>query len=206
MATDDKNKTDNLIVGGYQFLSENDSQKATMDSSKIKLLEARAKVSKPGDIKAVYEKAIENKIFKTPIGWGYLIGLRNRLLECGYSEEDIIPIPVDVSFTRHSALENLAVKQRIKPEKKSNKDFKRIFPIVLSIMLALLVVIMFIIAATGENDNIINYKRNVTNRYAAWEQNLKEREKAVRQAEKKLGITDTSSYYDDTDIEAGQEE
>ena len=59
---------------------------------------------------------------------------------------------------------------------------------------------MFVIAVTGENDNIINYKSNVTNRYAAWEQDLKEREKAVRAAEKKLGIQDTSTYYEDTDI------
>ena len=60
-----------------------------------------------------------------------------------------------------------------------------------------MVIIMFIIAITGETDNIINYKSNVTNRYAAWEQDLKEREKAVRIAEKRLGIEDTSSYYED---------
>ena len=53
-------------------------------------------------------------------------------------------------------------------------------------------------AATGENDNIINYKSNVTNRYSSWEQDLTEREKKVRQAEKELGIEDTSEYYDES--------
>ena len=81
MATDKKDPKSNYIVGGYEFMSEIDAQKADMDLSKIKLLQARAKVSRPSDIKAVYEKAIENKIFKTPIGWNYLSGLREKLLE-----------------------------------------------------------------------------------------------------------------------------
>lgn len=206
MATDDKNTSNNLIVEGFLFISENDARKAEMDISKVKLLQKKANVSRPVDIKAVYEKAIENKIFKTPLGWRYLTDLRSKLLSCGYKDEDIIPIPMEISFTRHSAIENLAVRQRIKPEKEKNLEFKRIFPIVLNIVLALLVILMFIIAATSENDNIINYKSNITNRYASWEQDLKERERAVRQAEKKLGITDTSSYYEDTENTALQED
>ncbi len=197
MAAIDNNEKSN-IVGGYEFLSETDADKANMDLSKIKLLESRVKVSRPKDMLAVYQKAIENKIFKTPIGWRYLIDLRERLLDSGFSEDDLIPIPVEVSFTRHSAFENLTVKQRIKPEKEKEKlEFKRIFPIVLDVVLVILVILMFIIAATSENDNIINYKRNVTNRYSAWDEELKEREKAVREAEKKLGIESSEGYHED---------
>ena len=195
---DDENKKQDNTVGGFEFVSENDAQKGQMDLSKINLLESRVKASRPGDIKAVYEKAIENKIFKTPIGWGYLMGLRKKLLESGFKEEDLIPIPLNVSITRHSAMENLTVRQRIIPDdSKKVSPFRRIFPIVLDIVLAILVVVMFLIAASGENDNIINYKRNVTNRYSSWEQDLTDREKAVREAEKRLGIEDTSSYYED---------
>ncbi len=198
MAADDRDNSKKLIVGGYEFMSENDAQKAEMDMSKINLLNSRVKASRPGDIKAVYEKAIENKIFKTPIGWGYLVGRRQKLLEAGFTEGEIIPIPLNVSMTRHSAMENLTVAQRIKVEKpKKNLEFKRVFPIVLDIILAILVVVMFLIAATGENDNIINYKSNITNRYSSWEQDLTERERKVREEEKKLGIEDTSEYYNE---------
>ena len=200
MATDDKTLSDNFIVEGYQFTSEADAQKATMDASKIKLLQSRVKASKPTDIKAVYEKAIENKIFKTPIGWEYLINLRKKLIESGYDQNEIIPIPLEVSFTRHSALADLAVKQRIKPDNpKKNVDFIKILSIILNVVLFIMVILMFVIAATSESDNIINYKKNVTNEYASWDQDLKEREKKVREAEKKLGIEDTSSYYEETD-------
>ena len=196
---DDENKKQDLAVGGYEFVSGDDAQKGQMDLSKIRLLEARAKVSRPAEIKAVYEKAIENKIFKTPIGWGYLMDLRKKLLESGFKEEDLIPIPLNVSITRHSAMENLTARQRIDADSaKKNSPFRRVFPIILNIVLAILVIVMFFIAASSENDNIINYRRNITNRYSGWEQDLTEREKAVREAEKRLGIQDTSSYYEDT--------
>ena len=198
MATDEKNRKISFIVGGYEFMSEEDAKKAELDLSKIKLLEARVKASRPNDIKAVYEKSIENKIFKTPIGWGYLCGLREKLLQSGFIEEDLVPIPLNISMTRHSALENLNVRQRIKVEEpKRNIEFRKVFPIVLDVVLAILVILMFVVAVTGENDNILNYKRNVTNRYASWEEDLKEREKRVRQAEKRLGIEDTSDYYEE---------
>lgn len=200
MATDDKNTVSNLIVGGYHFISQEDAAKAQTDISKIKMLRTRVKADKPAEIKMLYEKAIENKIFRTPIGWGYLMDLKRKLIAGGYKEEDIIPIPVDISFTRHSAIENINVKQRIKPEKKEEKiNYFKIISLALNVVLAILVVLMFVIASTSENDNIINYKSNITNRYASWEQDLKEREKTVRQAEKKLGIEDTSSYYDGTE-------
>ncbi|MBO6196725.1 MAG: hypothetical protein J6O03_04485 [Butyrivibrio sp.] len=199
MAADEEKGREKFIVGGYEFLSENDAQKASMDLSKINLLEARVKASRPVDIKAVYEKSIENKIFKTPIGWEYLVGLRRKLLESGYKEEDLIPIPLNVSMTRHSAMDTLNVKQRILPqEPKKEANFKTIFSIILNIVLLILVGVMFYITITAETDNIINYRKNITNRYAGWEQELSDREKAVREAEKRLGIEGSKGYDEDT--------
>ena len=83
--------------------------------------------------------------------------------------------------------------------RENGKIWKRVFPIVLDVVLAILVVVMFLIAASSENDNIINYKRNVTNRFSSWEQELTERERKVREAEKNLGIESPSAYYEDTE-------
>ncbi|MBR4356409.1 MAG: hypothetical protein IKQ00_00640, partial [Butyrivibrio sp.] len=164
----------------------------------IKVLEERVKASRPKDIKAVYEKAIENKIFKSPIGWEYLARPRDRLYASGFSEEELIPIPIPVSLTRHSAFENLSVQQRIRPVTKDNKaEFKRLFPYILNIFLLIIVIAMFIIASTSDSDNILNYKRNVTNRYSSWEQDLTQREKVIREKEKKLGIESSEGYYGD---------
>ena len=52
---------------------------------------------------------------------------------------------------------------------------------------------MFFIADTGEADNILNYKRNVTNRYASWDQEITQRENAVREKERELGLSNVEA-------------
>ena len=63
-----------------------------------------------------------------------------------------------------------------------------ILSVAINIILAVLVVVMFLIAYYSDTDNIINYKENVTNRYAEWQQELMERERTVRQKERELGV------------------
>lgn len=197
MASNEENK-DKFIVGGYEFLTETDAEKGTLDLSKIKVLETRVKVSRPDDMLAVYEKAIQNRIFKTPLGWRYLTDLREKLLASGFEEQDLIPIPLEIPMTRQSSLDKLSSKKKERPEGEK-VQFVRIFSIVLNVALIIVVILMFVIASTSENDNIINYKRNITNRYSAWDEELKEREKTVREAEKRLGITE-SKGYDEGDV------
>ena len=43
----------------------------------------------------------------------------------------------------------------------------------------------------GENANIINYRNAIVNEYSTWEEELSQREHAVREKERELGI---SSY------------
>ena len=46
---------------------------------------------------------------------------------------------------------------------------------------------MFAIASGSDNPNIINYRNVIVNEYVSWEQELTEREKAVRRKEAELG-------------------
>ena len=52
----------------------------------------------------------------------------------------------------------------------------------------LAVCFMFYIAYTSEHPNVLNYKRNLVNKYAQWEQELSEREKEIREKERNLMI------------------
>ena len=60
--------------------------------------------------------------------------------------------------------------------------------VILNILLALAMLAMFIISLNSDYPNIINYERAVTDRYAAWEQELTEREKVIREKERELMI------------------
>ena len=56
----------------------------------------------------------------------------------------------------------------------------------------------------GENANALNYRKAIQNQYASWEQELTEREKAVKEKEQELQIEDdkeattTSEAAEDT--------
>ncbi|MBP7347665.1 MAG: hypothetical protein KA965_03200 [Butyrivibrio sp.] len=42
----------------------------------------------------------------------------------------------------------------------------------------------------------MNYKRNVTNRYASWDQEIAQRENAVREKERELGLSNMEATDD----------
>ena len=200
MKNDEESKIDSLSVGGYLFTTAEDAESAKADLAKIKLLDSRIREDHPAEMKTIYEKAIESKIFKTPVGWDYLHGLRDRLLQHGFSDEELIPIPLGISVMRHRISDDISISTEEKKEdKEGSADFKKVLPIVLDVVLFILVIVMFMITYFGENDNIINYKRNETNRYASWEENLTERERAVRKKEKELGIQDDTNYIEYTE-------
>jgi hypothetical protein len=47
---------------------------------------------------------------------------------------------------------------------------------------------MFVIAINSNQPNILNYQRVLQNRYAGWEQELTDREQAIRDKERELNI------------------
>ncbi len=61
---------------------------------------------------------------------------------------------------------------------------------ILNILLVIALCAMFTISLKSDNPNILNYKKNLTNQYASWEQQLTERENAVREKEKELQFTE----------------
>ena len=58
----------------------------------------------------------------------------------------------------------------------------------LNIVLILVIIAMFIIMLKSDNPNVLNYEYAVQDRYASWEQELTERENAIREKERELLI------------------
>ena len=57
-------------------------------------------------------------------------------------------------------------------------------------ILVVCVVAMFAMTLTSDSPTIVDYQSKLLNRYASWEQELTEREKAVSEKEQELGTTD----------------
>ena len=202
-----ENEPVDLVVEGYEFLSSEDAKKAKLDKQKIDILGKKVHSTKVSDLEAVYEKAISNKIFSTPVGWHYLAKLRDKLYAAGVKEEDLIPIPINLKITDVKLKDEYLPRQYITPPPpKKKRDVKAVVVVLIAmnIILISMVAAMFVIAMKSETDNIINYKQNVTNRFAEWEDSLKEREKAVRIRERDLRIQDDTPYLDEMGIDEGE--
>ena len=177
-------------VGGYLFFTDKDAQLARTEEKKIEYLEARIDYSRPESILYVYDKAIHERIFKTPVGLGYLKGMREFLLaQEAIDPAKVMDIPLYSTFDGEIREQPAPVKTRIQPQKKKEHPYFTL-SVILNILLVLAICAMFAISLNSSNPNILNYEKNIKNQYAAWEQELTEREQAVREKEKELFFTE----------------
>lgn len=179
------NKED-LIVEGYQFATVADAETARQDVKRIKNLEDNLDYRKPQNVLLLYHKALETKILQTPIGFAYLVNMQDHLKRCGIAQESIKPIPLNMTFTNKTAA-NRSIRQSIAARRPEYKG-RFIASIFINIIMAVIVVAMFAIALKSDHPNIINYRREIVNEYSQWEQELTQRERAVRDAEREYGI------------------
>lgn len=188
-----------MSVGGFQFFTEKDARMAEAELKKIEYLEARIDYSRPESILLVYEKTIHERVFKTPVGLQYLSGLRSFLLEQAEIPSDKVPdIPLYSTFGGELREQSRPAKNRIKPSKEAADKAKARFlvSVIANVLLVLAIMAMFSISLKSDNPNVLNYERTITNKYAAWEQELTEREQIIREKERELKIEGNSAVQD----------
>ena len=149
-------------------------------------LESKVNYAKPEDILYIYEKAVKENIFSTPVGMIYLKRLQDFLLE--QKEIDpasVIAIPLNKTYQGQSKDEKEKAQSKSEKALEAKKSQLTI-SIILNILLVIAMIAIFVISLNSDNPNIINYERTITNRYASWEQDLNERENAIREREREL--------------------
>ncbi len=188
-------ENNDLVVGGYRFNSQADADKARDEQKKIAYIEAHMNMDNPESVFSIYEKMLSNKIFMTPVGLDYVKEIRDYLVSREeINNEDIKPLELNrmYALNRESAGEEEMPRRKVIPAKKKNPFEERFFiSLVINILLVIAVGAMFVIATSSKNPNIINYENALVNKYAAWEEDLKDREAKVREAERKNGISST---------------
>ena len=192
------NLEDGFLVEGYRFYSKDEAEKALRELAKIKVLDEKLDAENFDAVKALYLKAVSQQAFETQIGFDYLRNIQRYLISKKVLKPEENPLPVLYSKTMqeeeavHIKEEYQAFEKELREETGKQIDKERELAkqakatcrtfMILSGVLAVMVVIMFLISLTGKNENILNYKNVITNRYAEWEQELTERE-AVKEAE-----------------------
>lgn len=173
-----------LIVDGYLYGNEDDVKLAQEEKKTAEYLESKINYDDIQTTLRIYNKAIKDKIFKTPAGFEFLKKMRNEMIKRGMPEENIGGIPLYKVFSKEEDNKPVRIFQ-VKEKDDGSKEMLR-FSLWANIALIILVIAMFAITIMGENVNILNYRYKIENEYSIWQQDLEEREAAIREKEAEL--------------------
>lgn len=193
---------EDLWVNGYCFGSLQDAKEARNESQTIAYFKEKTRGRTAGNLLALYDKLLDEKVFKTPVGWEYLKQLQEEILKSDISPDQVRPITLYTGFTYRvqEDVQKAAMRQaEAIAQRKEKKDYRFRVSLCVNFLLAVLVAGMFLITLKSDNPNILNYKQVLTNQYASWEQNLTERENRIREKEQELlGISYPAEEATDT--------
>ena len=183
---------DQYTVNGFLFGDKADVEIANQELSAIQFIEKKISGQSVETVLAVYQAALEKKMFRTPVGYCYLRDLQKRMIKGGVDKERIPPISLYQVY--NDAYKVQERPRRISQTKKEINPDRRLMrnSIWANIIMVFIILVLFIITLTGENANVLNYRNVITNEYSSWEEELKSREQAVREKERELGITVTN--------------
>lgn len=181
------------IVEGFCFSDEKIASQAKRESDGVRYIRENTNMENPEVVLKLYRKLMEEKIFETPVGIGFLKELRDYLLKASdIKEEELEAIPIELSSkedeVRNIKREKTAFKGRMERKLEEERKKRRVSRI-LNLFLIIVVIGMIMVTLTSDNPNIINYENKLVDKYAQWQQELEEREQTVSEKEKELGIT-----------------
>ncbi len=176
-------------VAGFSFSDANDFKEAKREAETVEYIKANTDLSDLNKAAKLYHKLVERNTLTTVIGYAFLKGLQERIINEGILSRENIPcVPVDKEKKHIRAYSNSIDHDQ---EKKQNTVFENYRlrlrnSRIISIFLVLIIIVMFIIAIFSDRSRFINYENKILNKYSAWEETLDAREKELDLKEKEL--------------------
>ncbi len=189
----DTKKMQGVEACGFCFLNGEDARLAEKERKQIDYIEGKMDYTNPEKVLSIYNKLIEEQTFRTPNGMIYLKFLQNFLLnKTSVDRTRVYAIPVydpcDKTYTeKESVIKKRA--QIVQKREEAKRADKYKISLFMNIILVIALIVMFWIATATNVPNIINYRRALENEYAAWEEELEEREAIVREKEKEFRLS-----------------
>ena len=191
------------VVNEYQFELREEYEVAVQEKKGVDYLDAQLDYNDTQKVLRTYNELIRKGIFYTPVGVDYLKRLRNLLVNSSeISDDKIMPLFIPSGKKRDSAKVEKYISNKYKETVGTmNKDIKKTKAlnrnlIAINIVLVVIVIAMFIISYTSDSPNILNYERELQDKYAGWAEDLREKEDELRQRERE--IEELERYYENS--------
>lgn len=168
------------VVDGFSFESEDVLAEAKKEQDGVRYMKAHMDLEHPEKVLQIYQKMIEQQMFQTAVGRAYLRELQDYLHTMPQIRNDQIP-PIPVGDTIRVVDASGTTDALRKENEKSRKAFR--WSVAINCIAAAVIVVMFAIAASSSSPTILNYENKLIDKYSEWEQQLDERENAIREKE-----------------------
>ncbi|MBR6281655.1 MAG: hypothetical protein IKR14_04055 [Lachnospiraceae bacterium] len=157
----------------------------------VDYIKANANLSDLTVVEKIYQQLSRQGTFQTPIGLGFLQELETLLLP-----EEPVATPSESKPAVKMYTKEEVVAELKKAKAKQQKKVQILT--VSTVILAIMVVVMLGISMTSKLPTVLNYKDMVTDEYASWETELRNREEEVRRREQEL-LEKESQYVESMD-------
>ena len=176
-----------FVVDQYLFETEEEYELALSEKKKIQYIDENTDYRAVENIALLYKRIIETNMFQTPIGYVYLERLREFLVRSGAKTDNLPAIPVKKKITSTGGKDLLHENRELKRKLEKKKQITAIM-VTVCVGLIIMVVALFAVAFTSKHPNIINYENVILDKYSSWEQELTERENAIREKELSMKV------------------
>lgn len=176
------------IVNGLSFHNDQVYKEAKKEAETIDYIKANTDLNDLNKILKLYHKLLEKNSFQTIIGISFLNDLRDMIVKGGVIDLDKLPV-IPVGFKEKQYFSKTYV-----DELQQNKEKKLLGVIedlrtknrnsrIINIFLIGIIVVMIVIAIYSKQFNSFYQEQDIIDRYSAWEEDLKLREKIVEEKE-----------------------
>lgn len=174
------------VVNGYKFADEEDYKDALNDKEGVNYLRTQIDLNDTTKAVKLYCDIVEKNVFHTPIGIEYMKKMRALIIRQGGPKD--LPYVNVPAYAKEGKTADKRVTDGKSDKERNATNYREKLrtSIIVNVVLILMVIIMFAVALSSSNPNIINYERVLQDKYAGWAQELNAREQELRQRENAL--------------------
>lgn len=180
------------VIMGFEFHNEDEYIIAKKEMEYINKIKGNIKTTNPEHLLEIYNKIINDNIFRTPVGMEYLRNIQLSLAKNKQIDKNKIQsIPAIVYNNETYSKDSLKKATVNNLTSKTSKDDKNVAKykdlytkmLIVNVALVLIIVVMFVISHNSEKFDEEYYRESIENEYTNWEQSIKERESIVKEKE-----------------------
>jgi predicted nucleic acid-binding Zn ribbon protein len=174
-----------LVVSGFLFSTNKDYNDAKEEQEAIDYLREKSDLSNARTALKVYNKLTENRTFHTPVGYSFLKELQDIIIKSGIVKpEDLDGIYIPGRSNANNEVNMLQAEQyKVLAEKEHNRNRNSR---IINIFLVGIILVMMVLAIYTDKTVFSNFENSIIDKYAGWEEELSQREQALKESEEKL--------------------